>query len=293
MQQERLIRQQLNLLARLGLFVASLALATAVSASDTRSWSEGNDYVRLDAASASNQHPVRLSAEQLTLLLGQFYKRVPSKEPVRYFSQDEISRLSTQLVPVFAKAKSGDDIEFGTSFRPGGFIFAPRELNAGRLFIENGQLNLLIGMCAAAQDIAFQQALSDHRELDHGSRSKPAEKVGCELLGENNAEQVNHRTDWLKLDINAALTRKEVPLPLSSSKSLTFGGASSPDRPAATPAQLPTAAAKSAEPAPLAMPSPPPNEVEGRLILLKQLHDKGLITDVEYDQKRAALLKQL
>jgi len=272
---------------RLGLFAACLALATTVSAGDNRLWAEGNDYVQLDAVGATNQHPVRFSAEQLTALLGRFYKRESNKEPVRYFSQDEISRIATELVPLFAKAKPGEDIEFGTSFRPGGFILSPRALNAGRLFIENGQLNLLIGMCAAKQDIAYQQSFGKYRELDHGSRIKPVDKLGCELLAGNDTERVNNRTDWLRLNINAALTTKAVPM-FDNATPLTFGAT-------VIPAQATTAAPAtgSAEPATLAKPALSASEAEERLVTLKRLHDKGLITDTEYEQKRAAILKAL
>lgn len=285
---------QFRLLSRLGLFAACLAIAANVSATETTQlWAEGNDYVQLDAVSATNQHPARLNAEQIAALLGQFYKRAQDKEPEPYFTQDEIGRISPQLVRLFAKAKTDQDIEFGTSFRPGGFPFAQRVLNAGRLFIENGQLNLLIGMCAKAQDISYQTVFENSRKLDHGSRNKPAGKIGCELLAGNGTEQVNNRADWLRLNINAVLASRAVPV-FSTSTPLTFGAATLPDKVTAPlPAQLPATDGKVAEPSPIAKPSLPASEVEGRLMLLKQLHDKGLITDAEYEQKRAAILKDL
>jgi hypothetical protein len=268
------------------LFVASLALATAVSADEIQLWREGNDYVRLETVSAANQHPVAFSAEQLTVLLGNFYKREAKKEPAPYFSQDEIGRITPELVRLFAKAKPGEDIDFGTSFRPGNFILAPRELNAGRLFVENGQLNLLIGMCAGAQDIGYVQTFGKLRKLDHGSRSKPVDKPGCELLAGNDAEQVNNRTDWLRLNINAALTTKTVPMFLPATKALTFGAT-------ASPVQATTPAPATQPPAVTAIPAPPASEAEEKLTTLKRLHDKGLITDTEYEQKRAAVMKGL
>ena len=272
---------QHGLRTRLGLFAASMALATAVSADEIQLWREGNDYVRLETVSAANQHPVAFSTEQLTVLLGNFYKRVAKKEPAPYFSQDEISRIAPELVRLFAKAKPGDDVDFGTSYLAGNVYLVPRTLNAGRLFVENGQLNLLIGMCARAQDTAYRKTFGYFRELDHGSRTKPAEKAGCELLAGTNTERVNNRTDWLRLNINAALAAtKSVPM-FESATPLTFGATASP------------AATKPAEPATLAKPELPANEAEERLTTLKRLHDQGLITDTEYEQKRAAILKGL
>jgi hypothetical protein len=275
-----------GLTTRLGFFAASLAFATTVWASTPRLWEEGNDYVQLEKVSAANQHPVTFSAEQLTALLGHFYMRKGNKEPAPYFSQDEIGRITPELVRLFAKAKPGEDIDFGTSFRPGNFILAPRELNAGRLFVENGQLNLLIGMCAGAQDIGYVQTFGKLRKLDHGSRSKPVDKPGCELLAGNDAEQVNNRTDWLRLNINAALTTKTVPMFLPATKALTFGAT-------ASPVQATTPAPATQPPAVTAIPAPPASEAEEKLTTLKRLHDKGLITDTEYEQKRAAVMKGL
>jgi hypothetical protein len=280
-----------GILVRLGLFAASLALATTVSATETPElWTAGNDYVQLAAASAMNQHPVRLSAEQITVLLGQFYKRQKKGEPVPYFSQDEITRISPQLVPLFAQAKPDQDIEFGTSFRSDSFPFVPRVLNAGRLFIQNGQLNLLIGMCAKAQDVGYEETFGKFPELDHGSRNKPAKNPGCELLASNITEQVNNRTDWLRLNINAVLTARAVPV-FPSSTPLTFGATASQVQ-VTTPATVPPEAA-SVPTKTLATPSSSASEAEQRLIILKRLHDEGLISDAEYQEKRAEAMKGL
>ncbi len=269
------------------LLATSLAFASCVWASDLHPWGELNDYVQLNAVNTVNQHPVSFSAEQLTRLLGQFYKLEGNKEPAPYFSQDEISRLATKLVPLFAKAKPGDDIEFGTSFNESGSFLIPRKLNAGRLFVENGQLNLITGMCAAEQDITYQQLHNHYRELDHGSRMKPVEKLHCELLAGNNAERVNNRSDWLRLNINLALTSNAV-LVFPSARKLTFGtNVSTEAVTSSAPIQSTSMSAK------------PPgsttslSESEERLLTLKQLHHKGLINDEEYEQKRAEIIKGL
>jgi hypothetical protein len=290
---------QHGLSTRLGLLVTSLLLAAGAGASDLRPWAEGDDYVRLENVNAANQHPVAFSAEQLTNLLGHFYKKEQGKEPAPYFSNDEIERLAKQLIPVFAKAKATDDIQFGTSFRPGGFFLAPRALNAGRLFVENGQLNLLVGMCAEPQDIGYQQNFGKYKPLNHGSRIKPVADLGCELLPGNDAVRVDNRPDWLQMDVATALANKVIT-PTVTGAALTFlpatGKAPAPVapppvavRPAATaaPTVAPTA------PAQPVLVAPPANKTEERLQLLKRLHDNGLINDAEYDQKRASILKDL
>jgi hypothetical protein len=220
---------------------SSLAFVSGVWASDLRPWGEWNDFVKLNAVNAVNQHPVSFSAEQLTRLLGQFYKLEGSKEPAPYFSQDEIGRLSTKLVPLFAKAKSGDDIEFGTSFSANGSFLIPRKLNSGRLFVESGQLNLIIGTCAAEQDITYQQLNNKYRELDRGNRMKLT--FGTSIA----SDAVTTSAPVQSTSLSAKL--------LGSTTSLSGS--------------------------------------EERLLTLKQLHDKGLVTDAEYEQKRAEVIKGL
>lgn len=281
---------QNGLSARLCLFATCLALVSSVWASDLRPWGEGRDYVQLEAVGAVNQHPASFSSDQLTRLLGQFYRRVGNKEPAPYFSQDEISRIAPRLVRFFAKAKPVEDIDFGTSYNDSGLFLIPRKLNAGRLFVENGQLNLIAGMCAAEQDITYQQLYGKYRELDHGSRTKPVDKLGCELLAGNNMERVDNRTDWVRLDINAALTANALPVLPPSSKTLPLGApASSVPETTSAPVQSLSTATKPSEPASATT----ANNAEGRLIQLKNLHDKGLITDAEYERKRAEIVKGL
>jgi hypothetical protein len=284
---------QNGLSTRLCFLATCLVFASNVWASDLRPWGEGKDYVQLEAVSAVNQHPVHFSAEQLTRLLGQFYKRVGNKEPVPYFSQDEISRIAPRLVPLFAKSKPSEDLDFGTSFNDSGLFLIPRKLNAGRLFVENGQLNLIIGQCASEQDISYLQFYGKYRELDHGNRTKPVDKLGCELLAGNNTERVNNRADWLRLDINAALTTNAVPMFPSSSKTLTFGMTAPNPVASSAPVQAPSMDTNPTEAATRAIPVTPATESEERLMTLKHLHDKGLITDAEYEQKRAAVIKGL
>jgi hypothetical protein len=290
-------RMQHGLSTRLGLLAAGLLLAASASASDLRPWAEGDDYVRLENVNAGNQHPVTFSPEQLTNLLGHFYKRERNKDPVPYFSNDEIERLSHTLVPVFAKASAADDVLFGSSFRPGGFFLVPRTLNAGRMFVENGQLNLLIGMCDEQQDIGYQQNFGKYKPLNHGSRIKPVADLGCELIPGNDAVRVDSRPDWLRMDIAAALANKVVT-PTVAGAALTFSPASqtaaTPVAPAATAVAAPRNVAPTpARPGDAVLPPAPASKTEERLILLKRLHDNGLINDAEYEQKRASILKDL
>lgn len=301
---------------RLASFAACLFLSSGALAIDTtKMWSESDDYVKLEAVNATNNHPVVFAPEQLSNLLSRIYKREDDKTPQPYFSANEVERLSRNLLPLFAKAQPGDDVQFVTSFRPGGLFFMARELNAGRLFVENGRLNLLAGMCGDAPDLAYYHATGNRRPINHGSRIKPVNGMGCTLLSGNGAEIVNNRPDWISIDISTAL---------ASEPPKTYQGGAAADsgttfKPAVQPAAAPVATPHSPAPAPVLAPVPVPavaapqspapqnapalaqpvlpaqpmSKAEERLLLLKRLKDNGLINDAEYEQKRAAIVKDL
>jgi hypothetical protein len=295
---------------RLASFAACLFLSSGALAIDaTKMWSESDDYVKLEAVNATNNHPVVFSPEQLSNLLSRIYKREDDKTPQPYFSANEVERLSRNLLPLFAKAQPGDDVQFVTSFRPGGLFFMARELNAG-LFVENGRLNLLAGMCGDAPDLAYYHATGNRRPINHGSRIKPVNGMGCTLLSGNGAEIVNNRPDWISIDISTALA-SEPPKAYQGGAAADSGTTFKPATlPAAAPAPLPSVAApapvaapvvapaapvtQSAPSAPQAvLPAAPLSKAEERLMLLKRLKDNGLINDAEYEQKRAAIVKDL
>ncbi|WP_028446722.1 SHOCT domain-containing protein [Chitinimonas koreensis] len=288
-----------------GRFALGLLLMAGAQADSSKPWSETDDYVKLDAVNAGNAHPVTFSTDQLQNLLARFYKQAPGKQPEPYFSDDEIKRLSTDLVPYFGRAQAGDDVLFGTSYRPGGMFFMPRVLNAGRLFVEGGRLNLLAGMCGDQPDLSYQYGGAKGRPLNHGSRIKPVNGMGCQLLAGNGTVRVNNRPDWLSLDIPQALAAKppgafqpaEGSAPATTFQpaakpATTFQPATQPAAPA--PAAAPASAAPVAAPAaaaPAVLPSAPASKIEEKLVLLKRMFDSGLITEDEYRAKRAQLLK--
>lgn len=295
---------------RLASFAACLFLSSGALAIDTtKMWSESDDYVKLEAVNATNNHPVVFAPEQLSNLLSRIYKREDDKTPQPYFSANEVERLSRNLLPLFAKAQPGDDVQFVTSFRPGGLFFMARELNAGRLFVENGRLNLLAGMCGDAPDLAYYHATGNRRPINHGSRIKPVNGMGCTLLSGNGAEIVNNRPDWISIDISTALA-SEPPKAYLGGAAADSGTTFKPAAlPAAAPAPLPSVAAPAPVAAPVApaapavqsapsapqavLPAAPLSKAEERLLLLKRLKDNGLINDAEYEQKRAAIVKDL
>ncbi|MGQ5522991.1 SHOCT domain-containing protein [Chitinimonas sp. PSY-7] len=286
-----------------GLLACVFLAGKALAVDTTKMWSETDDYVKLEAVNAENAHPVVFSTEQLSNLLQRVFKRVDGKTPQPYYNDDEIKRLSEALLPVFAKAGRGDDVQFVTSYRPGGMFFIPRVLNAGRMFVENGKLNVLVGMCGDSLDMAYYHVTGVKRSINHGSRIKPSANLGCTLLSGNGAVSVNSRPDWISIDIAAALAstpdKTYHPVP-GSDPGTTFQPATATTtfQPVTAPVSKPSPTVQATPPAPQAAPQPAPaaapsSKAEERLTVLKRLKDGGLISDSEYEQKRAAVLKDL
>jgi len=273
---------------RLGLLLASLTTAVCVHATDFKPWSEADDFARLEAVNANNQHPYSISPDQLKNLLSRFYKHEDGKDPAPYFTEDEANRMSKQIAAQLSRAHAGDDVLFGSSWRPGLFLLTPRELNAGRIFVENGQLNLVIGMCNDAQDVSYFEEHAKVKPLNFGSRIKPVANLNCELVAGNGAERVENRPDWLRVSLTTAAAPSYFPQ-----------AAPQPTAPVAMPAPAPRVAPApvAVAPAPVAaapaIPEPPVSKAEQRLMMLKRLHDGGLITDEEYKEKRASAVKEL
>ena len=287
-----------------GLLACVFMAGQAMAVETTKMWSETDDYVKLEAVNAENAHPVVFSTDQLRNLLQRVFKRVNGKTPQPYYNDDEIKRLSESLQPVFAKAGRGDDVQFVTSYRPGGMFFIPRVLNAGRMFVENGKLNVLVGMCGDSLDMAYYHVTGVKRSINHGSRIKPAANLGCTLLSGNGAVAVNNRPDWISIDIAEALASK----PDSAYRPVPGEDPGTTFQPAASTISPQTTAAPVSTPRPVehtVQPSPqvdlqstsqgpsPLSKVEERLTVLKRLKDEGLISDTEYEQKRASILSDL
>lgn len=305
---------QLAFWSRLTLRLAGLALVAHTLAADApKIWKEGFDYLQLDPVNASNQHPVVFTAEQLERLLPRFQKK--EKDKIRpYFNDDQVKDLSKVLVKAFAQSRAGDDVLFASAFRPFGLIISPRVMNSGRLFVENGQLNLIVGMCGAPfEDLYIATRGQTLKAFNHGSRIKATADLDCQLIGGSGAHTVNQRPDWLTLDIVATLSGRNDDNAPDGSAAPTFNsnGMAPAARPTfnAAPATTfqaepaagqaapannvqPTAQRPAASASPV-MPVGVPSKIEERLTILKRLRDNGLINDAEFDQKRAAILKDL
>jgi len=254
-------------------------------------WSDW-DFVQLvkrDAKEAGkpNAHPVQINAEQLAEVLSRMTCKTAG-ETRKLFNEEEVLRLSRAASGALAVANADQDFVFRTAVRHMDFgLLGQKMVNSGRIFVEGGRLNILIGTQLSDALLAVRQGMQPFQPMNPGTRSKVSARV--ELTGGVSAKEQLLRPDWLALDLTQLPTPSEKPVAKK-------GAAAQPA--AAQPAVAPAAvvvpvAPQAASATPAAVAPAVPGNAEERLTTLKRLLDKGLISDSEYQQKRAEILRNL
>jgi hypothetical protein len=192
------------------------------------------------------------------------------------FASDELSNVVPALVEAFANARPDQDVALVSSAHHEDNSFFSITAVTARLFVVDGHLNLIV-----------HDARVDFYDAARGSGMAPHFTIGSRTSEGSwpvrSAGATNKRADWLVLgDVPPAAPAAPV----------------APIAPAAPPmaAPQPPAAVMPVPPAPPAVtpaaPAPSP-DAEQRLLTLKRLYDKGLITKSEYEKKRAEIIKEL
>ena len=228
------------------------------------------ELVAREAGAEANQHPAALQADVLRQQLAQV-QVVERGAAQALFSPDELAELAGPLVQALGRAGPGDDVLLLSSARREGAMFlAPTALTA-RLFVQGGQLQLIV------RDARFEfydayRGTHQPPHFEFGSRTAS----GAASL--RSAGATTRRADWLSIPL--------VPVTQAA-------------MPAATPAAV-AAPASPASPSPAAAPvarkpldAAGAEDIERRLETLKRLRDKGLITEEEYQHKRKEILQLL
>jgi hypothetical protein len=253
--------------------LASLVLTAQVSPKQgmwdlgTYSWVK---RVPKEKGAADNAHPATLTPESLRSLLGSL--TFPGEDgPEALFEDGELKGVVKALSEALSVAEPGEDVILLSSSRRGHGFLSPQLGLTARLFVQEGKLHLLVH--DARLDFMPQaRALGSRPAFTYGARAK----AGAVKLTASQGTLL--RPDWVAF-----------PLPVTA-----------PVAPAApAPAMAPTAAptpAPAVAPAPAPTPAPAKSEAwyrerEEKLRSLKRLRDENLISEAEYQQKRAEILK--
>ena len=225
-----------------------------------------------ESGASPNQHPLQIEPETLRQQLAQL--RFESRQGSQaLFAADELGELTEPLAQALSNAGPDDDVLLlSTSRRGAGLLAQPLGVTA-RLFAQGGALQVIVN---DARLEFVNNYLGSHKppEFTFGSRNRPSQ------ANLRSASATSRRPDWLALPLTAS---------------------AAPMVPAAAAVAAPAAVAPAA-PAPAAAPvAPPPrprdpgfaDEIEQRLLTLKRLRERGLISEEEYQQKRREILQLL
>jgi hypothetical protein len=256
----------------------------------------------------NNNHPAKLNPKKISAVLSQltfkpnksasfFSIKTKSKNANRLFTHQQVKTLSQQLSKGLGQAKANQDVIFALEKGiPVSLGLNPTQVFvAGRAFVKDNKLNLIIGDYNRPRDIGYEQANDPTRigvvkyNLDHGSRSKPSR--GFKIIIDTFDGIENKRNNWLVIDTtvaaNAYITqerrRKKAELAKKRKELREILGSEEP-RYREQPKHREEPVQRSPKPA---------RSLEERLTTLKALRNKGLITDKEYKVGRAQILKDL
>jgi hypothetical protein len=269
---------------RIAQWTSALALVAAINcaASAPRDvvvlWSANDQWVKIepqdDATAPPNDHPAQVTSEAISSALAALRIRVVDEgtaaETQRaVFTAEELRNLAPRIATGLAQAGPRQDVTFstiGSHPRPGGGLVKDPGVNAGRVFYDDGKINVIFGELQSGyrKRLVYGQRTEDFTPRQEGSRTKAAEnerglaaRPGIEL--HSNAGGV--RNDWVEIDAAAV--------------------ASSPAAVSQAPAAATPPAAKSSA------------DIEQRLKTLKELRDKNLISEEAYRAKMQELLSEL
>ena len=229
-----------------------------------------------ESGSAPNQHPAPIDAEVLRQQLAQvrFDAAPTSREAL--FAAGELAELVEPLREAFASAGPEDDVLLLSSSRRGGGMFLQPLAVTARLFVQGGQP-------AGDRQRRALRVLQRLQRLAAGRRSSPSVRAtSAGTVALRSASATASRADWLALPLAGRGRR--------AGDRRAAGGSCASARGAAARRGGPARAA-----APALRPRDPgfADEVEQRLITLKRLRERGLISEEEYQQKRREILQAL
>jgi len=237
-----------------------------------RIWKLGEySALRLSAAGTNYQHPAAVDAAILTQALASVQYESPNGSLRPLFVLADLPDVCGALSKALAVAAPQDEVLLMVSARYDGALLGLQRSVLARLFVREGALHIVVKDARA--DVLSAYRLSNTAPaLDFGSAngasSTRISAPGAQVL----------RSDWLALDVAAVRKPAAVPAALPAPAPALAPATNVIAAPAATsPARDKSFYDRQAE----------------RLEGLKSLRDKGLITDAEYQQKRAEVLQAL
>lgn len=247
-------------------------------------WESRDQFVAIESSDAvkggtkvPNQHPAQISRERLIDILGSIQLRPDVKSgPIPLFTDKSLEVLVLRLEDAFKEAKPGEDVTFavvGLHLGPQAMAKVPKA-TAGRLFYQGGKFNLIVGKAQYEFNERHDRRLYP---FTPGNREYTAEGEWTLLPQPGQPAMAVLRKDWVAFSDDWKPTVSEV----STADKATGSGAAA----AGTTSAPSTALEK--------LFSGKAGKTAERLSVLKELRDKGVITEEEYRGKRLTILNEL
>src|SRR5688572_29733287 len=212
--------------------VLTLVAAVACAADAPRDvivlWSANDQWVKIepqdDAAAPPNDHPAQLASEAISNALAALRIRIVDEDTATeaqrsVFTAEELRNLAPRIASGLAKAGPRQDVTFstiGSHPRAAGGLVKDPGVNAGRVFYEDGKINVIFGELQSGyrKRSVYGQRTEDFTPRQQGSRTKAAEqewalaaRPGVEL--HSNAGG-GVRNDWVEIDSASEIGRAHV-----------------------------------------------------------------------------------
>lgn len=218
-----------------------------------------------------NEHPVLLESDQIRSALESMEVMLEGREKsVPVFTKAQLDTLAPLLSRGLAAAGPNEDVVFAVvdKFKAAYGLANELRYTAARVFYRDGKLNIIFGNIQG-----FFYANQDRRyaPLAPGSRTVPAKQTWVFIDQPDQAYYSGpegRRSDWITLDL-AAMEAKAAAAEKAAKAAAETSGA--------TEGRF----------------YQPKKSVEERLTTLNELKSKKLITEEEYQKKRAAILNDL
>ncbi|APG27956.1 hypothetical protein A7E78_08975 [Syntrophotalea acetylenivorans] len=294
-------------------------------------WKHRDQFVRIESQDRgnttppANDHPANLSTEQIQNMLGSLNVQFEGNEkPVSVFTFKELEILGEAISSGLAQAGPREDVTFAITGIHRDFISfnSDRAVSTYRVFVENGQFNLIIGTLHEEYIENTERRLYP---LVPGTRKytppNPRRiiktwQVMPEAGLETKTIDGRERHDWLVLNTDPELWKSAMAEKKEAKETAkeAFREASQVREESAqleveqqklrselqemkqTIEQMKQAPAASA-PAPVAAPAPAApagiDKIEQRLQILQRLKSKGLINEQEFRAKKQEILDSI
>jgi hypothetical protein len=238
-----------------------------------------NDYTTIELVAREpgapdNQHPWTVDPDTLRTWLQQV-NVLRRGAPKPLFAGDELGNIVPAIAEALANARPDQDLALVSSAHHEDNSFFSITAVTARLFVVDGHLNLIVHDARVDfYDAARGSGMAPH--FTSGSRTSEG------TWPVQSPTATNKRADWLVLNTVAAVA-PTAPAMVAPPAAIAPPAAVAPAAPVVAPA--PVAPAVAAPPA--------SSDAEQRLLTIKRLYDKGLLTKSEYEKKRAEIIKDL